>query len=375
MYAKIIDEEGKECPPGVTGRLLIKACYGTMYWRNPERQKEAVIDGWSLSGDFAYKDEDGLFWHVSRIDDIIKSRGYRVSPGEVEDALNEHPAIYESTVIGVPDPEQGQRVKAFAVLKGWLHRIAGTRRGDTGLGQEAGGPLHGPERDRVRGIAAQDRDRQSPPGGASGPGGQAGGGARGPGRGRRGASQRRWAEPRMNVPAFTYLRAASLADACALLAEHGSDAKILAGGTDVLVKMKHRRLTPSYLVNIKGIPDLDYITYERGQGLRVGPLATIESVKHSVPVRKWYPVLHQAAAYMATVAIRNRATLVGNICNGSPSAETAPALIVLGAQARVAGPGGERMVPVEDFFAGPGSHDPWARGDRGRDTGPRAAGS
>jgi 2-aminobenzoate-CoA ligase len=117
VHAKIIDEEGRECPPGVTGRLLIKACYGTMYWRNPDRQREAVIDGWSLSGDFAYKDEDGLFWHVSRIDDIIKSRGYRVSPGEVEDALNEHPAIYESTVIGIPDPEQGQRVKAFAVLK------------------------------------------------------------------------------------------------------------------------------------------------------------------------------------------------------------------------------------------------------------------
>jgi hypothetical protein len=78
---------------------------------------EAVVDGWSLSGDYAYKDEDGLYWHVSRIDDIIKSRGYRVSPGEVEDALNEHPAIYESTVIGVPDAEQGQKVKAFVVLR------------------------------------------------------------------------------------------------------------------------------------------------------------------------------------------------------------------------------------------------------------------
>jgi 2-aminobenzoate-CoA ligase len=117
VQAKIVDEQGDECPPGVTGRLVVKACYGTMYWRNPERQKEAVIDGWSLSGDYAYKDEDGLYWHVSRIDDIIKSRGYRVSPGEVEDALNELEAVYESTVIGVPDPEQGQRVKAFVVLK------------------------------------------------------------------------------------------------------------------------------------------------------------------------------------------------------------------------------------------------------------------
>ena len=117
VQAKIIDEDGNECPPGVTGRLVVKACYGTMYWRDVERQKKAVVDGWSLSGDYVYKDEDGLFWHVSRIDDIIKSRGYRVSPGEVEDALHEHKAVFESTVIGIPDPEQGQRVKAFVILK------------------------------------------------------------------------------------------------------------------------------------------------------------------------------------------------------------------------------------------------------------------
>jgi carbon-monoxide dehydrogenase medium subunit len=159
----------------------------------------------------------------------------------------------------------------------------------------------------------------------------------------------------VNVPSFTYLRPADLREACALLAEHGPEAKVLAGGTDVLVKMKHRRLTPPYLVNIKGIPGLDYIEYEPGTGLRVGALATIEAVKASLPVRKWYPVLHQAAAYMATVAIRNRATLLGNICNGSPSAETAPALIVLGARVRIVGPAGERTVPVEDFFIGPGA--------------------
>ena len=117
VQATIIDDAGKECPVGVTGRLAIKACYGTMYWKNPERQMEAVVDGWSLSGDYVYKDEDGLYWHVSRIDDVIKSRGYRVSPGEVEDALNEHPAVFESTVIGIPDPEQGQRIKAFVVLR------------------------------------------------------------------------------------------------------------------------------------------------------------------------------------------------------------------------------------------------------------------
>jgi carbon-monoxide dehydrogenase medium subunit len=158
----------------------------------------------------------------------------------------------------------------------------------------------------------------------------------------------------VNVPSFTHLQPADLREASALLSRYGRDAKILAGGTDVIVKMKHRRMTPPYLVNIKGIPGLDYVEYESGKGLRVGALATIESVKASMPVRKLYPVLHKAAAYMATVAVRNRATLVGNICNGSPSAETGPALIVLGAEVRILGPAGERTVAVQDFFVGPG---------------------
>jgi 2-aminobenzoate-CoA ligase len=117
VEAKVIDEQGKECPPGVLGRLASRSCFGTMYWQNPEQQREAVINGWSLSGDFFKKDESGLFWFVSRVDDIIKSRGYRVAPGEVEDVLNEHEAVRESAVIGIPDPEQGQRVKAFVILK------------------------------------------------------------------------------------------------------------------------------------------------------------------------------------------------------------------------------------------------------------------
>jgi len=158
----------------------------------------------------------------------------------------------------------------------------------------------------------------------------------------------------VNVPFFTYLEATSVGEACALLGEHSSDARVLAGGTDLLVKMKHRRLVPAHVVNIKGIPGLDYIDYRPGEGLRIGALTTIESVKRSLIVRKKYPVLYQAAAYMATIAIRNRATLVGNICNGSPSAETAPALIVLDAMVRIVGRSSERVVPVEDFFTGPG---------------------
>ncbi|MDT3700968.1 MAG: xanthine dehydrogenase family protein subunit M [Thermincola sp.] len=158
----------------------------------------------------------------------------------------------------------------------------------------------------------------------------------------------------MKLPEFVHLRPDNLQEASALLCKYGNEAKILAGGTDLLVKMKHRRALPRYLVNIKRIPDLAYIDYDDNRGLRIGALATIEELKGSIQVKRVFPILHQAAAYMATVEVRNRATVVGNICNGSPSAETAPALIALGAKVRVVSVGGERIVPVEEFFAGPG---------------------
>jgi 2-aminobenzoate-CoA ligase len=113
----ILDEQGRECPTGEPGRLALKGPTGVMYWNQPEEQGKAVVNGWSLTGDAAYRDQDGCLWHVSRTDDIIKSRGYRISPEEVENALGEHPAVFESGVIGVPDEIRGEKVKAFVVLR------------------------------------------------------------------------------------------------------------------------------------------------------------------------------------------------------------------------------------------------------------------
>jgi acetyl-CoA synthetase len=114
---RVLDDAGGDCACGVVGRLALRGPGATMYWRDPERQAEAVTEGWSLTGDLVYRDRAGCYWHVCRNDDVIKSRGYRISPGEVEDALLAHGAVYEPAVIGAPDPVQGQKVKAFVTLK------------------------------------------------------------------------------------------------------------------------------------------------------------------------------------------------------------------------------------------------------------------
>ncbi|MBI4321645.1 MAG: xanthine dehydrogenase family protein subunit M [Chloroflexi bacterium] len=158
----------------------------------------------------------------------------------------------------------------------------------------------------------------------------------------------------MSLPQFVHLEPSSVQEACTMLSTYGEAAMILAGGTDLLVKMKQRRLVPRYVVNIKRVPDLGYIRYEAGKGIRIGALATIEELKNSPVVRRRYRILHQAASLMGTMEIRNRATLVGNVCNASPSAETVPALIALGARARVVGPKGERILPVEELLVGAG---------------------
>ncbi|MGB9853299.1 MAG: acyl-CoA synthetase [Candidatus Bathyarchaeales archaeon] len=114
---KIFSDYGKELLPNEIGHLAVIGPTGTRYWKRPEKQAESVKNGWNYTGDLAYKDADGFFWYVSRSDDIIKTAGYRVQPYEVEDALTKHPAIAEVAVIGVPDPERGQIIKAFIVLR------------------------------------------------------------------------------------------------------------------------------------------------------------------------------------------------------------------------------------------------------------------
>jgi len=115
---KVIDEEGKEPETGNIGHFVACGPTGTIYWRDPDKQRRAVTsEGWNLAGDYVLVDKDGYFWFVSREDDIIKSSGYRIGPEEIEVTLATHPAVADVGVIGVPDEVRGQIAKAFVVLK------------------------------------------------------------------------------------------------------------------------------------------------------------------------------------------------------------------------------------------------------------------
>jgi acetyl-CoA synthetase len=119
---EIIDEHGVRCEVGEVGEIVIRTerqkPVGLFkgYYRDPEKTAEVYRDGLYHTGDTAWRDEDGYYWFVGRVDDVIKSSGYRIGPFEVESALLEHPAVLECAVTGVPDPDRGQVVKATVVL-------------------------------------------------------------------------------------------------------------------------------------------------------------------------------------------------------------------------------------------------------------------
>jgi carbon-monoxide dehydrogenase medium subunit len=158
----------------------------------------------------------------------------------------------------------------------------------------------------------------------------------------------------LGLPEFELYAAGTVDEACDLLSRHGAEAAVLAGGTDLLTKMKLRRTVPRRLINIKAIPDLDQIRHDERDGLRIGALTAIQAIEGSTLIGKKFPAMKQAAAVLGTTQIRNVGTLGGNLVNASPSAEFAPPLLTLGASVRCVRRGGERLVPLEEFFVAPG---------------------
>ncbi|GAH03264.1 unnamed protein product, partial [marine sediment metagenome] len=158
----------------------------------------------------------------------------------------------------------------------------------------------------------------------------------------------------MLTPISDYFVPKTVEEAISLLLEYGEKSKIIAGGTDLLVQVKNRAVLPDFLISIGGIGDLDYINYDKINGLRVGALATIGSIENSSLIRSKFSILAQAAGMLGSPVIRSQATIGGNLCNAAPSADTAPALMVLEARVKIVGVDGEKIVSIGDFFTGPG---------------------
>ena len=155
------------------------------------------------------------------------------------------------------------------------------------------------------------------------------------------------------LPKFEFHAPTSLGEALDHLSRHGGKAKVLAGGTDLLVSMKKREILPEHLINLKGIEELKHIHYDKKKGLEIGGLVTLREIERSTIVKEKYGALWDAANVMAAPQIRSLATIGGNLCSAVPSADTAPPLMALGAMLTLAGKNGERTLLVEDFFAGP----------------------
>lgn len=154
------------------------------------------------------------------------------------------------------------------------------------------------------------------------------------------------------LPKFDYVVPSSLFEACKLRKVYQERARLLAGGTDLLVKLKKRAALPDVIIDLHRITDLSFIKTVADQ-LVIGGLTTLSQIQNSSIVEKWALALFQAVKDMACPPIRNRATIAGNLCNSSPGADTAPPLLVLDASVRLLSTDGERTVPLLQFFLGP----------------------
>jgi CO/xanthine dehydrogenase FAD-binding subunit len=154
--------------------------------------------------------------------------------------------------------------------------------------------------------------------------------------------------------AIQYEAPTSLEQAVGMLAEYGEKARPLCGGTDILIQLRAGTRQPDYVVDVKRIPELTGIAFDAKSGLRLGAAVPCIEIFENQTMRRHYPGLVEAAHLIGSLQIQSRASVGGNLCNGSPAADTTPALIALGATARLVGPKGERQVKVEEFVVSPG---------------------
>ena len=156
------------------------------------------------------------------------------------------------------------------------------------------------------------------------------------------------------MQSFRYARPTTVEEAIALLEEHGDQAKLLAGGTDLVIELRNRWRQPKVVIDLKRIEELRPSIREEDGRLVITAGTVMAEISTDERVRRHFPALVEAADTVGSIQIRNRATLVGNICNGSPAADTAPPLLVYGAVDGDRRASGRRRVPIDEFIVGPG---------------------
>ena len=149
---------------------------------------------------------------------------------------------------------------------------------------------------------------------------------------------------------FAYARPTSLSDAIGLLAAGGDAARPLSGGTDLIIRLRDRSIEADAVIDVKGVPELAAGVRREGDRLVIGANTVMTDIADDETIRSRFTALAEAAIVVGSVQIRNRASLAGNICNASPAADTAPALLVYGAVVVVAGPDGTRRIPIDEWF-------------------------
>ena len=155
---------------------------------------------------------------------------------------------------------------------------------------------------------------------------------------------------------FEYTAPGTLREAVALLSEKGVNARVLAGGTDLIVQLRIKRMQPERVVDVKQIPELTELSYGPRRGLRIGAAVPCYRLYSDAEVVERYPGITDSAAIIGGIQIQGRASFGGNLCNASPSADTIPTLIVYGATCEIIGPNGKRQMAVEDFCTAPGQN-------------------
>jgi len=153
---------------------------------------------------------------------------------------------------------------------------------------------------------------------------------------------------------FEYYEPTNLRECLELLNHYGPEASLLAGGTDLVIKLKLRKIRPRAVISLGCLEELKKFARGSDGSLEIGAMKTLREIEDSEELRNGLGIIRQGASCVSSVQVRNVATLGGNSCNASPAADTVPALIATEAMARVIGPQGERLLPLEDFFVGSG---------------------